>query len=119
MKKTKCVAFDKEAFELHELYKKHEYREISEKNAIKFCPSCGSWAVHLNREAGMKDELNLIPLLPEDLIGGPFRLEKVMRLLGTEQQMSLAKYLQMKGYEKKGVTHRAELKKYLHKEAAV
>lgn len=118
-KKKTCAVMDKNTLELHELYGKHEFHPISDRNAIEFCAGCGSWSVHLNRADGLKDESVLVPLLPKDFgDSGPFNLPKVMAWLSPRQQLSLAAYLQSKGYGAKRVTRRVELEKYLNKEAA-
>ena len=115
-KKTKVVE-DINSFELHELYKKHEYHPISERNAIEFCVGCGTWAVHLDRENNMKDERNLVPLLPRDFGDtGPFKLWKVMNFLNPKQRLSLATYLKSKGYGSKNAKRKEEIAEYLEEE---
>ena len=113
-KKTVVPTKDPDTLELHELYKKHEYHPISERNAIEYCAGCGSWCVHLDRVAMMRDETHLVPLLPRDFGDtGPFRLHKVMGLLKLEQQQSLAAYLKLHGYGSKNAGRKKELSMYL------
>jgi hypothetical protein len=119
MRKTKCAVADLTTAELHDLYQKHEYKEISEDNAISVCAGCGSWVARLDRENSAKGH-EFVRLLPKDFgESGPFKLKNVMRLLSVEQRLSLAAYLTKLGYERKGAKHRAELLTYTNKEAAV
>jgi hypothetical protein len=108
-KNTKCVVRDPATAELHDLYKKHEYRAISERNVIEFCAGCGSWVVHADR-----DDPESVPLLPRDFGDtGPFRLWKVMSWLSPEQRVALATYLKANGYGSKDSKRREELSAYL------
>ena len=116
-KKTVVPKPDLDTVELHELYKKHEYHPISERNAIEYCAGCGSWSVHLDRVTMMKDESRMVPLLPRDFGDtGPFKLWKVMNRLKPEQKLSLAKYLKDKGYGSKDKKRKEELAEYLEEE---
>jgi hypothetical protein len=114
-KNTKCAVIDKQASELHDLYEKHEFKAISEGNAIEFCPGCGSWHAHLDRDNMVRDEGKMVPLLPRDFgKTGPFSLKKVMARLSAEQRYSLAKYLRGLGYGSKDTVRRQEILKYIN-----
>jgi hypothetical protein len=118
-KKTKCVVIDSSAAELHDLYKKHEYRAISKENSISVCCGCGSWAISMDRADGSKVP-TLTPLLPRDFEhSGPLGLDAVMKLLSPEQKLSLAVYLDELGYREKSKKHAEQIKKYLKKGAAI
>lgn len=113
--KAKCAKGDKDSFELHELYKKHEYRPISEDNAIQYCPSCGSWVVDMNREAFTKTEDGKLSKLQSTDFRpyGGLDLQRVMSILSKEQQASLAAHLKADGWGNTNKERAKELEKYL------
>lgn len=118
-KKSKCAQPSADSFELHELYKKHEYKEISEGNAISVCAGCGCWIAGIDRDTNSKSHTKL-KLLPRDFGDtGPFVLGNVMKLLNEEQQLSLALHLKGLGYGSKDAKRRVEIEKYLDKETAI
>lgn len=103
--KTKTSITNKE---LHDLYDKHEYREISDENCVVYCKGCGSWGVRIDATTGLRCEPGMKPLplsLKHFAPVGPLNLGAIMRLLNIDDMRSLARYMTGLGY--------AEAKKYL------
>lgn len=91
----KLFGTNSEAFELHELYGKHEWRPISDKNVIHYCEGCGSWVGKFNRSNMQRDEV-LTPLSSSDFGKTQgFNLEKVGYLISAERKASLIRYLEL------------------------